>query len=49
MSSPEKDKWKSAMEKEMNSSEVWDLVELPNNRKAIGSKWVFKKSMEQMV
>ena len=21
---------------------VWDLVELPNDRKVVGSKWVFK-------
>ena len=44
--SPEKKKWKIAMEKEMNSlqdNDVWDLVELPPGRKIIGSKWVFKK------
>ena len=33
------------MEKELNSLEdndVWDRVDLPKDRKAIGSKWVFK-------
>ena len=34
------------METEMNSlreNDVWDLVNLPPGRKAVGSKWVFKK------
>ena len=34
------------MQKEMESiysSDVWDLVELPENRKPVGSKWVFKR------
>ena len=34
-----------AMETEMQSlkaNKVWDLVELPKGRKAIGSKWVYK-------
>jgi hypothetical protein len=33
------------MEKEMKSlkdNEVWELVELPEGRKAVGSKWVYK-------
>ena len=43
--SPIKQKWIQAMEKEMNSlfeNDVYDLVELPPNHKAIGSKWVYK-------
>lgn len=35
----------NAIEKEMESlhmNEVWDLVELPKDRKAVGSMWVFK-------
>ena len=24
------------------ANEVWDLVELPKDRKAVGSKWVYK-------
>ncbi len=34
------------MDKEMESlqyNDVWDLVELPAERKIVGSKWVFKK------
>ena len=34
------------MQKEMDSiysNDVWDLVELPENRKLVGNKWVFKK------
>jgi hypothetical protein len=45
---PEKLEWKNAMEKEiqsMHQNEVWDLVELPNERKAIGCRWVFKKKI----
>ena len=42
---PDKAKWMTAMEKEMESLrtyDVWDLVELPRDRKAVGSKWVYK-------
>ena len=42
----EKEEWKVAMQKEMesiHSNEVWDLVELPKDRKPVGNKWVFKK------
>ena len=41
----DKRKWMNAMEKKMGSlhaNEVWELVELPKDRKAVGSKWVFK-------
>ena len=43
----EKEQWEAAMQKEMDSiysNNVWDLVELPENRKPIGNKWVFKKT-----
>ena len=42
---PDKAKWQEAMRTEMRSleeNEVWDLVKLPANRKAVGSKWVYK-------
>ena len=42
LASPDKAKW---MEREMESlhtNDVWDLVKLPKDRKAVGSKWVFK-------
>ena len=41
----DKEKWKAAMQREMNSlkeNQVWELVELPEGRKAVGSKWVYK-------
>ena len=44
-STPDKDKWEKAMEREMeslHSNEVWELVEPPPNRKVVGSKWIFK-------
>ena len=45
LASRDKAKWRDAMEKEMESlhtNDVWDLVKLPKDRKAVGSKWVFK-------
>ncbi len=44
--SPDKAKWKAAMEAEMKSLEdnsVWTLVNLPSGCKTVGSKWVFKQ------
>lgn len=41
----EAEKWKAAMDSEMNSHQVnntWTLQNLPNGRKAIKSRWVFK-------
>nr|GEU42441.1 hypothetical protein [Tanacetum cinerariifolium] len=46
---PEYDKWLNAMNVEMHSmkdNEVWDLLDLPLNGKAIGSKWLFKKKTD---
>ena len=37
--------WINAMEKEIESlhaNDVWDLVELPKDRRAVGSKWIYK-------
>ena len=48
MSGPDKEKWLDAMEMEMDSlhgNQVWDLVELPKERKIVGSKWVFKEKL----
>ena len=45
LASVDKSKWQEAMEKELDSlhaNEVWDLVEPPEHRKTVGSKWVFK-------
>ena len=42
---PESTKWLQAMETEMRSlksNDVWELVELPAGKKAVGSKWVYK-------
>ena len=43
--SPDSPKWMQAMETEMRSlkhNDVWELVELPAEREAFGSKWVYK-------
>ena len=43
--SPNHQEWMDAMRDELDSmarNEVWELVDLPPGRKAIGNKWVFK-------
>ena len=50
LSSPDKEKWKSAMASEMKSlkdNDVWELVKLPEGRKALGSKWVYKVKTDE--
>ena len=45
LSGPDKENWTKAMEEEMESmrsNQVWELVDLPKGRKAIGNKWVLK-------
>ncbi len=45
ISSSNCDNWKEAMEQEMKSlrdNHTWDLVELPRDRKTVGSKWIYK-------
>lgn len=45
MSSDDSSKWKRAMDQEMHAlekNETWTLVKLPENRRAISNKWVFK-------
>ena len=40
--------WVEAMWEELNSlrkNKVWELVYLPNNRKPIGCKWIFKRKL----
>ena len=47
--SPNKSKWEEAMQAEMRSlrrNDVWELVELPENRKVVGSKWVYKVKVD---
>ena len=44
-SSPEAEKWTEAISEELSSLEkndTWDLQELPEDKRAISSKWVFK-------
>ncbi|CAI7860938.1 unnamed protein product [Closterium sp. NIES-53] len=45
LSGPQKEEWKAAMDAEFNcliENETWELVELPEGRRPISSKWVFK-------
>ena len=46
VSNPESIQWKKAMNEEMQSlhkNETWELVTLPQEKKAIGCKWVYAK------
>ena len=46
MMSPDSDKWLEAMKSEIGSmyeNKVWTLVDLPDERRAIENKWIFKK------
>lgn len=48
LASPDKVKWTEAMKTEMEvieSNNVFELAELPPNRKALGTKWVLKKKL----
>jgi hypothetical protein len=50
MSGPNKKKWEEAMRNEMESphhNKVWKVMELPDGRKAIGGKWIFKRKVNE--
>ena len=45
MAGPDFDKWLEAMKSEIGSmyeNEVWTLTDLPDDRRAIENKWIFK-------
>ena len=49
MVSPDSAKWLEAMKSEMGSmyeNKVWTLVDLPDDRRAIENKWIFKKKTD---
>ena len=49
MMSPDSVKWLEAMKSEMRSmyeNKVWTLIDLPNDRRAIDIKWIFKRKMD---
>ena len=49
LNSSEKNKWRQTMEEEVKSkhkNEVWELIEAPQDRQVIGSKWVFKRKID---
>src|SRR6266516_7834245 len=49
MMSLDSDRWLEAMKSEIGSkyeNEVWTLVDLPDDRRAIENKWIFKKKTD---
>ena len=49
MMSPNSDKWLEAMKSEIGSmyeNKVWTLVDLPDDRRPIENKWIFKKKTD---
>ena len=49
MMSPDSAKWLEAMKSEMRSmyeNKVWTLVNLPDDRRAIENKWIFKRKTD---
>ena len=49
MVSPDSAKWLKAMKSEMRSmyeNKVWTLIDLPNDRRAIEIKWIFKRKTD---
>ena len=46
MAGPDSNKWLEAMKSEIESmyeNKVWTLTDLPDDRRAIENKWIFKK------
>ena len=49
MESPESEKWLQAMGSEIDSmyaNKVWTLVDIPEDRKVVENKWIFKKKTD---
>src|SRR3954465_13866122 len=49
MEGPESEKWLEAMKSEiysMYTNKVWTLVDIPEDRKAVENKWIFKKKTD---
>ena len=49
MMSPDSDKWLEAMKSEIRSmyeNKVWTLIDLPDDRRAIENKWIFKSNTD---
>jgi hypothetical protein len=49
MEGPKSEKWLQAMKSEIRSmydNQVWTLVDIPSDRKAVENKWIFKKKID---
>ena len=52
MAGPDSNKWLEAMQSEIGSmyeNKVWTLTDLPDDRRAIENKWIFKKKTDAVV
>ena len=52
MAGPDSNKWLEAMQSEIESmyeNKVWTLTDLPDDRRAIENKWIFRRRQTQMV
>ena len=50
MSGPDREEWKRAMDKEMDSikaAKTFVVKELPSDRKTVKSRWVFSKKYDK--
>ncbi|KAL1436923.1 hypothetical protein MTO96_049220 [Rhipicephalus appendiculatus] len=50
LSAPDKEKWKAALQSELDSlqaSKTWELVPRPKDRKVVKCKWVFRKKYDE--
>jgi hypothetical protein len=49
MEGPESEKWLKAMKSKINSmydNQVWTMVDIPSDRKAVENKWIFNKKTD---
>ena len=52
MMSPDSDKWLEAMKSEIGSmyeNKVWTLVDLPDDRRPMENKWIFKNKTDMVM
>jgi hypothetical protein len=49
MEGPESEKWLETIKSQIRSTydnQVWTLIDIPNDRKAVENKWIFRKKTD---